>query len=207
METNDTTNVTTNPANETPDVEASVEQEVNDSPTKEELMARIAEAEARAAKVETENKTLKRANDSLSKEAAENKRKVIANMTAEQQAQAERDEQFKRMQDELAEAKREIDHQKAVTAYSTFSDDEKIVENMIEAVSNADHASIAAILTAEKQRAVNAAKAEWMKSRPPVNAGDPYSSMTKEQIMAIEDPTERRKAIAMNLELFENNSN
>ena len=41
-----------------------------------------------------------------------------------------------------------------------------------------------------------------MKSRPRVNAGGEYSGMTKEQIMAIPDRNERRKAIAMNMDLF-----
>ena len=42
---------------------------------------------------------------------------------------------------------------------------------------------------------------KWLKDRPRVNNGM-YSSMTKEQIMAIDDRNERQKAIAMNQHLF-----
>ena len=41
-----------------------------------------------------------------------------------------------------------------------------------------------------------------MKSRPRMNVGGEYSGMTKEQIMAIPDRAERRRAIAMNPSLF-----
>ena len=65
---------------------------------------------------------------------------------------------------------KELDHMKAQNAYKNVSD-EKAVEKLIEAVSEADHNSIAAILEVEKQKAVKDAQAEWMKSRPPINAG------------------------------------
>jgi len=49
---------------------------------------------------------------------------------------------------------------------------------------------------------LKAKEAEWKASRPRVNAGDGSVSMTKEEIMAIKDPVERRNAIARNLEQF-----
>lgn len=172
------------------------------APTTEELMARIAEAEARAAKAEAEREAAKRAADKASKEAAERKREQLANMTADEQAKAAAEEERKRIEEELAETKRQLNHINAVAAYKGISDP-AIVEQLIEAVSVADHTSIATIMAAETQRAVKAAQAEWMKSRPPVNSGGEYSSMTKEQIMAIQDDVERRKAIQQNLELFD----
>ena len=53
----------------------------------------------------------------------------------------------------------------------------------------------------EKKAAVKAAQAEWLDSRPQANAGA-YSSMTREQIMAIPDRQERLRAIAQNQNLF-----
>lgn len=42
-----------------------------------------------------------------------------------------------------------------------------------------------------------------MRTRPRVNiGGGEYSGMTKDQIMAIPDRNERRRAIAMNQDLF-----
>ena len=48
---------------------------------------------------------------------------------------------------------------------------------------------------------VKEAQAEWLQSRPQVNTGS-YSSMSREQIMAIADRDERMKAIAQNQHLF-----
>ena len=61
--------------------------------------------------------------------------------------------------------------------------------------------SAEAIIENQKKAAVKEAQAEWLKSRPQANAGA-YSSMTKEQIMAIPDRNERRMAIAQNQNLF-----
>lgn len=73
---------------------------------------------------------------------------------------------------------------------------------MIEAVADGDHGAIAALIDNEVKAATTAAKTEWMKSRPRMNVGGEYSGMTKEQIMAIPDRAERRRAIAMNPGLF-----
>lgn len=200
METNENATInqaTDSPQNETPQAEPASEP----TPTVEELMARIAESEAARIKAEAEANTAKRERDKAAKEAADRKREQIANMTADEKAKAEAEEDRKRIEEELAETKRQLNHINAVAAYKAVSD-EKTVEQLIDAVSNADHVSIAAIMAAEVQRAVKAAQSEWMKTRPPVNAGGEYSSMTKEQIMAIADDVERRKAIAQNLDLF-----
>ena len=85
-------------------------------------------------------------------------------------------------------------------AYKAITD-EKVVETRIEAVSESDHNTIAAIIENQKKAAVKEAQAEWLKSRPQANAGA-YSSMTKEQIMAIPDRNERIRAIAQNQHLF-----
>ena len=53
------------------------------------------------------------------------------------------------------------------------------------------------------QSLIKAKEAEWKASRPRVNVGDDEdSSMTKEEILAIQDRDERTKAIAKNLALF-----
>ena len=80
-------------------------------------------------------------------------------------------------------------------------DSKSVVEKLIEAVSDADHNAIAAIIENQCKKAVAEAEAKWLKDRPNVNTGM-YSSMSKEQIMAISDTEERIKAIAMNKHLF-----
>lgn len=114
---------------------------------------------------------------------------------AEEQAEAQR------IRDEEFEAtKAELNRMKAVGAYKSISS-EKVVENLIEAVSNADHSAIALIIENEIKAAVKVAQTDWLKSRPQANVGS-YSAMTKEQIMAIPDREARTRAIAQNQNLF-----
>ena len=161
----------------------------DNTPSTDELMAQIAQLTA-------DRDKYKSANDKLSKENAEAKRKERDRMTEEEkQAEAQR------LRDEELEAtKAELNRMKAIGAYKSISS-EKVVENLIEAVSNADHNAIAKIFDAEIEARVKAEKTEWLKSRPQANVGS-YSAMTKEQIMAIPDRNERIRAIAQNQNLF-----
>lgn len=161
----------------------------DNTPSTDELMAQIAQLTA-------DRDKYKSANDKLSKENAEAKRKERDRMT-EEEKQAE----ARRLRDEELEAtKAELNRMKAIGAYKSISS-EKVVENLIEAVSNADHNAIAKIFDAEIEARVKAEKTEWLKSRPQANVGS-YSAMTKEQIMAIPDRNERIRAIAQNQNLF-----
>ena len=151
----------------------------NNTPTVEELMAQLATERA-------EKEKYKSASDKASSEAAKYKKELRSKQTAEEQ--------------ELESLRKELNHNKAVSAYKAITD-EKVVETLIEAVSESDHNAIAAIIESQKKAAVKEAQAEWLKSRPQANAGA-YSSMTKEQIMAIPDRNERIRAIAQNQHLF-----
>ncbi|MFQ9515321.1 MAG: hypothetical protein ACLRZ9_05795 [Eubacterium sp.] len=162
-------------------------------PTVEELMAQLASEKAEKEKYKT---SLSKANT----EANNYKKALREKQTAEERA-AEEQAEAKRLADEENEnIRKELNHIKAVNAYKNISS-EKTVESLIDAVSDADHNAIATIIENEKNMAVKAAKAEWMKSRPPVNTGQ-YSSMSKDEIMSIENRDERRKAMAQNMDLF-----
>ena len=158
----------------------------NNTPTVEELMAQLATERA-------EKEKYKSASDKASSEAAKYKKELRSKQTAEEQ-EAEAKAEADKLRD------KELNHNKAVSAYKAISD-EKVVETLIEAVSESDHNAIAAIIESQKKAAVKEAQAEWLKSRPQANAGA-YSSMTKEQIMAIPDRNERIRAIAQNQHLF-----
>ena len=96
--------------------------------------------------------------------------------------------------------RKELNHIKAVNAYKAVAD-EKMVESLIDAVSDAYHNAIAGIMEKYASAKVKEAQTEWLKSRPQANTGQ-YSSMTAEQIMAIKDSDERLRAIAMNPQAF-----
>lgn len=184
-----TTTVTENQQSETAKTE---QQQAETTPSVDELMAQLAAERAEKEKYKT-------ANDKLSKEAADTKRQLRAKQTAEEQ-EAEAQAEAQRLAEEEREALRKENNRfKAMAAYKSF--DEKTVDKWLEAVSDADHATLSAMIEAEKQKAVKEAQAEWMKSRPQVNTGQ-YSSMTKEQIMAIQDRAERRMAMSQNMDLF-----
>lgn len=183
------TTVTENQQTETTKTE---QPKTETTPSVDELMAQLAAERAEKEKYKT-------ANDKLSKEAADTKRQLRAKQTAEEQEAEAQAEAQRLAEEERENLRKENNRFKAMAAYKNM--DEKTVDKLLEAVSDADHATLAAIIEAEVQKAVKEAKAEWMKTRPPVNAGQ-YSSMTKEQIMAIPDRDERRKAMAQNMDLF-----
>ena len=165
----------------------------NNTPTVEELMAQLATERA-------EKEKYKSASDKASSEAAKYKKELRSKQTAEEQEAEAKAEADKLREEELESLRKELNHNKAVSAYKAITD-EKVVETLIEAVSESDHNAIAAIIENQKKAAVKEAQAEWLKSRPQANAGS-YSSMTKEQIMAIPDRNERIRAIAQNQHLF-----
>lgn len=145
-------------------------------PTADELMAQIAQ-------LTSERDKYKSANDKLSKSEAEMKRQLRAKLSAEEQ-QAEEQAEAQRLADEERESMRkELNHIKAVNAYKTISD-EKMVESLIDAVSDADHNAIADIIERHASAKVKEAQTEWMKSRPRVNMGG-EDSITKDQFNAM----------------------
>lgn len=180
-------------ATETNGADGQKDGNAENTPSVEELLSQLAAERA-------EKEKYKNASDKASSEAAKYKKELRSKQTAEEQA-AEAQAEAEKLQNEKYEnAINELNRMKAVSAYKNVSD--KAVEKLIDAVSDADHTAIAAIIESEVKAAVANAQTEWLKSRPPVNAGGEYAGMTKEQIMAISDRAERRKAIAMNPKLF-----
>ena len=186
----ETTKVTTIDNQETDTQKPS--QQNDKTPTVDELMAQLA-----AERAEKEKNKL--ALDKALKEKGDITKQLRAKQTAEEQEAEAQAEAQRLAEEEREQLRKENNRFKAMAAYKSF--DEKTVDKWLEAVSEADHVTLASMIEAEKQKAVKEAQAEWMKSRPPVNTGQ-YSSMTREQIMAIEDRAERRKAMAQNMDLF-----
>lgn len=189
---NETTNNVTE-TNTSVETNATEAKTTETKPTVEELMAQLASERA-------EKERNKLALDKALKEKGDITKQLRAKQTAEEQ-QAEEQAEAQRIRDEEFEAmKAELNHNKAVNAYKSISD-EKMVESLIDAVSDADHNAIANIMEKYANAKVKDAQTEWLKSRPQANAGQ-YSSMTAEQIMAIKDSDERLRAIAMNQQAF-----
>ena len=146
-----------------------------------------------------EYEKLKSALDKALKEKGDITKQLRAKQSEDERISAEQAEAQRIRDEEFEATKAELNKMKAVGAYKDIS--EKVVEQLITAVSEADHLTIAAIIANEKKLAVSAAEKTWMGSRPAIGSNS-YSSMTVEQIMAITDRDERQRAIAMNLDLF-----
>lgn len=187
------TNTNNNVDTQATQTQVQEQQKANNTPSVEELMAQLANERA-------EKEKYKNASDKASSEAAKYKKELRSKQTAEEQEAEAKAEAEKLREEELEALRKELNHNKAVSAYKAIQS-EKVVETLIEAVSESDHNAIAAIIENEKKAAVKEAQAEWLNSRPQANAGA-YSSMTREQIMAIPDRNERIRAIAQNQHLF-----
>ena len=165
----------------------------NSTPSVEELMAQLATERA-------EKEKNKLALDKALKEKGDITKQLRARQTAEEQ-EAEAQKEAQRLADEERESLRtELNHIKAINAYKGISD-EKVVNKLISAISDADHNAIATIIENECKKAVAEAEQQWMKDRPRVNHGQ-HSTMSREDIMAIKDSYERQSMIAQNIELF-----
>lgn len=147
-------------------------QQENNTPTVEELMAQLAQANA-------DRDKYKSANDKLSRSEAEMKRQLRAKLTAEEQEAEAKAEAERAAKEELENLRKELNHNKAVNAYRAISD-EKMIESLIDAVSDSDHIAIANVMEKYATAKVKEAQAEWLKSRPQLNMGG-NGSITKEQ--------------------------
>lgn len=136
---------------------------------------------------ETVNKAeydrLKSALDKALKEKGEVTKQLRAKQSDDERLMAEKAEADRVRDEELEMLKAELNRNKAVNAYKSVSDD-KMVETLIDAVSNADHNAIANILNKYADAKVKEAQAEWQKSRPRVNLGG-EGGITKEQFNAM----------------------
>lgn len=195
MDENNNTNVTTEQNDVTTPDEGTAKLD--------EVMARLAETEKALAEQQTANMKLKNANDKLSKENAEKKRLINESMTADEQKKAQEEEERQALLDRLEQAEAEVNHSRAVNAYKDISD-EKAVEQLIEAVNDKDHATIAKLIANEIAIAKKEQETQLLKERPQIPTGAGSTTMTKDEIMAIKDPEERQRKIAENKALFIN---
>lgn len=139
-------------------------QQTEQTPTVEELMAQLASERA-------EKEKYKNASDKASSEAASYKKQLRSKQTAEEQEAEAKAEAEKLQAEKFENMSKELNHIKAVNAYQKTIGDEKSIETLIEAVADADHSLISSVIENEVNRRVKEAKAEWLKSRPPVNTG------------------------------------
>ena len=148
-----------------------------------------------------ENAKMKRAFDKASSEAADYKKKYNATLSEKEQADMAKAEEQARRDERLAELERENSIHKFTEQFLDLGYDK---ESAIAAATAQVDNDVETLFKLQKKiidAKVQAKEQELYKSIPRAKTGI-YASMTKEQIMAIQDGEERRKAIAENIELF-----
>lgn len=171
-------------------------EEGEPSKSYEDALSEIAAAKAEAKKLKAER-------DAALKKSGEISKQLRAKMS-EDELKAEQDAQAKEEKEahirELEQYKAENE---ALKRYRLQGMSDELATKAAKAEIEGDMDALADVQRQHTQSLIKAKEAEWKASRPRVNVGDDEdSSMTKEEILAIQDRDERTKAIAKNLSLF-----
>lgn len=169
--------------------------------TKAEAQPTTLSAQEQLQQLMVENAKLKRAMDKASSEAADYKKKYNATLSEKEQADLEKAEAQARRDERLAELERENSIHKFTESYLDLGYDKESAISAATAQVDNDVDTLFKLQKKILDEKIQAKEQELIKSMPRAKTGV-YSSMTKEQIMAITDREERRKAIAENIELF-----
>lgn len=191
------TNVTTNEA--TNDV-AQATPKTETSKADEKPTTQSVEEQLQALMVE--NVKLKRSFDKAASEASDYKKKYNATLSEQERASQEKAEEQARRDERLAELERENSIHRYTEQYLDLGYDKA---SAIEAATAQVDGDVDALFKLQKKiidEKVLAKEQELIKDMPRATTGR-YASMTKDQIMAIPDREERRRAMAENWELFE----
>lgn len=190
------TNVTTTEATNdvvqaTPKAETSTKADDKPTPSVQEQIEQLM----------VENAKLKRAFDKSASEAADYKKKYNATLSEKEQADMAKAEEQARRDERLAELERENSIHRFTEQFLDLGYDKA---SAIEAATAQVDGDVDALFKLQKKiidEKVLAKEQELIKDMPRATTGR-YASMTKDQIMAIPDREERRRAMAENWELF-----
>ena len=196
MDENTSTVQTSEAINEAskPETKTNTSPKADENPT-----TKSAEEQLQALMIE--NAKLKRAVDKSSSEAADYKKKYNATLSEQERASQEKAEEQARRDERLAELERENSIHRYTESYLDLGYDK---ETAIKAATAQVDGDVDTLFTLQKKvidEKVLAKEQELIKDIPRAKTGV-YASMTPEQIMAIPDREERRRAINENIELF-----
>lgn len=194
MEENNQAQQTVETTTETPEIETVVEQ--SDSEAKvADLMKELAQLKATSDKQKKALDNALKVNGDLTKELRARKTQQELDDEAKAEEIARRDEYVK----ELENYKRANE---ARERYLVQGMNAELAKRAADAEVSGDMDALADIQKQHTSALLKAQESEWKKSRPQLFAGEGQATMTKEQIFAIKDATERQRAIAENISLF-----
>lgn len=177
------------------------ETKVTSTPKADDKPTKSVSVEEQLQQLMVENAKIKRAMDKAASEAADYKKKYNATLSEQERASQEKAEEQARRDERLAELERENSIHKFTESYLDLGYDK---ESAIKAATAQVDGDVDTLFTLQKKvidEKVLAKEQELIKDIPRAKTGV-YASMTAEQIMAIPDREERRRAINENIELF-----
>jgi hypothetical protein len=177
------------------------EAKVTNTPKADDKPTKSVSIEEQLQQLLVENAKLKRASEKANSEAADYKKKYNATLSEQERASQEKAEEQARRDERLAELERENSIHKFTESFLDLGYDK---ETAIKAATAQVDGDVDTLFTLQKKvidEKVLAKEQELIKDIPRAKTGV-YSSMTAEQIMAIPDREERRRAINENIELF-----
>lgn len=177
------------------------ETKVTNTPKADDKPTKSVSIEEQLQQLLVENAKLKRASEKANSEAADYKKKYNATLSEQERASQEKAEEQARRDERLAELERENSIHKFTESYLDLGYDK---ESAVKAATAQVDGDVDTLFTLQKKvidEKVLAKEQELIKDIPRAKTGV-YSSMTAEQIMAIPDREERRRAINENIELF-----
>lgn len=186
------TNVTATEATAEVSTEAKTTDEQPTSSVEEQLQ-----------KLMVENAKMKRAMDKAASEAADYKKKYNATLSEKEQADMAKAEEQARRDERLAELERVNSIHEFTENFLDLGYDKETAIKAATAQVDGDIETLFKLQKKVMDERVLAKEQELMRDIPRARTGV-YASMTKDQILAIKDRDEMRRAIAENIELFSN---
>jgi len=194
------TNVLDNPQNVNPNPQNDPKNEPKDPAKEEVTMESLMEEVARSRAAEQK---MKLALDKALKETGDMTKKYREMLTESQQAKIDKenaDEEHRQYVADLEAFKRKTE---AKNRYLMQGMGVDMAEKAAEAEVSGDMDALADIQKQHTETVLKSARAEWQKTIPQPKFGvGGEGDMSKEEIMAIKDPVERRMAIAKNISKF-----
>ena len=196
----------TNATTDTQEIDTStVETVTPEAPEVNELDQLRAELEKERSERKAEQQAAKKVKDALDKalhDKAQLTKERRAEMTDAQREAAEREERWNELVERCADLEKYKSTNQAKERYLARGFSIELATKAAEAEVSGNMEELSVIEQTYHDAEMKAARDEWMKSRPRVNSGDGSVSMTKEEILAISDPVQRREAIARNIDQF-----
>ena len=140
------------------------EQKEENTPDVKELLQQIAD-------LKSEINKNKRARDKALSEVGEYKKQLRAKMSADEQAEIERQEEEARQKEYVASLEKFKKEAEATARYALQGMSQEMAKQAAEAEIAGDMDLLADIQRQHAQKMVKDAQAEWLKNRPEINAG------------------------------------